>query len=201
MKNVLKGLVKTRVKEQVSRILPRVEESVNTTLEAEVLTRSSHSSRIPILLPLTYQKWNSRRSLSKRWKEINKAILDTYRESTILKRRREDDDQEGPSAGPNRGSKRQKEGAEQASASTPSEKATKGAGESTTGTQSRQQSASQSAYAEEPVQTTYTLTPDLLVGPTYKFMKGSCSSLTKLEYHLEYHLEEVYKATTDQLDW
>nr|GFD45421.1 hypothetical protein [Tanacetum cinerariifolium] len=33
------------VKEQVSRILPRVEESVNTTLEAEVLTRSSHSSR------------------------------------------------------------------------------------------------------------------------------------------------------------
>nr|GFC45567.1 hypothetical protein [Tanacetum cinerariifolium] len=26
---------------------------------------------------------------------------------------------------------------------------------------------------------------------------GSCSSLTELEYHLE----EVYKATTDQLDW
>nr|GFC54008.1 hypothetical protein [Tanacetum cinerariifolium] len=39
-------------------------------------------------------------------------------------------------------------------ASTPSEKATKGAGGSTTGTQSRQQSASESAYAEEPVQTT-----------------------------------------------
>nr|GFD33375.1 hypothetical protein [Tanacetum cinerariifolium] len=31
--------------EQVSRILPRIEESVNATLEAEVLTRSSHSSR------------------------------------------------------------------------------------------------------------------------------------------------------------
>nr|GFC89026.1 hypothetical protein [Tanacetum cinerariifolium] len=43
---------------------------------------------------------------------------------------------------------------EQASASTPSDKATKGAGGSTTGTQSRQQSASESAYAEEPVQTT-----------------------------------------------
>nr|GEW01067.1 hypothetical protein [Tanacetum cinerariifolium] len=28
-------------------------------------------------------------------------------------------------------------------------------------------------------------------------MKGSCNSLTELEYHLE----EVYKATTDQLDW
>nr|GFB99440.1 hypothetical protein [Tanacetum cinerariifolium] len=56
--------------------------------------------------------------------EADKAILDTYGDSTILKRRREDDDQEGPSTGPNRGSKRQKEGGEQASASTPSEKAT-----------------------------------------------------------------------------
>nr|GFC52184.1 hypothetical protein [Tanacetum cinerariifolium] len=42
-----------------------------------------------------------------------------------------------------------------------------------------------------------TLTPDLFASPTYELMKGSCSSLTKLEYHLE----EVYKATTDQLDW
>nr|GEV58517.1 hypothetical protein [Tanacetum cinerariifolium] len=30
-----------------------------------------------------------------------------------------------------------------------------------------------------------TLTPDLLAGPTYELMKGSCSSLTELEYHLE----------------
>nr|GEZ79938.1 hypothetical protein [Tanacetum cinerariifolium] len=42
-----------------------------------------------------------------------------------------------------------------------------------------------------------TLTPDLLAGPTYELMRGSCTSLTVLEYHLE----EVYKATTDQLDW
>nr|GFD31289.1 hypothetical protein [Tanacetum cinerariifolium] len=45
MKKVLKELVKNQVKEQVSRILPRIEESVNATLKAEVLTRSSHSSR------------------------------------------------------------------------------------------------------------------------------------------------------------
>nr|GFB43467.1 hypothetical protein [Tanacetum cinerariifolium] len=42
--------------------------------------------------------------------ETDKAILDTYGDSTILKRRREDDNQEGPSTGSNRGSKRQKEG-------------------------------------------------------------------------------------------
>nr|GEZ62575.1 hypothetical protein [Tanacetum cinerariifolium] len=42
-----------------------------------------------------------------------------------------------------------------------------------------------------------TLTPELLAGPTYELMRGSCNSLTELEYHFE----EVYKATTDQLDW
>nr|GFB65912.1 hypothetical protein [Tanacetum cinerariifolium] len=42
-----------------------------------------------------------------------------------------------------------------------------------------------------------TLTLELLAGPTYELMKGSCKSLTELEYHLE----EVFKAITDQLDW
>nr|GFC01723.1 hypothetical protein [Tanacetum cinerariifolium] len=51
--------------------------------------------------------------------DADKTILDTYGESTILKRRRKDDDQEGPFAGSDRGSKRQREGGEHASASTP----------------------------------------------------------------------------------
>nr|GEX90194.1 hypothetical protein [Tanacetum cinerariifolium] len=42
-----------------------------------------------------------------------------------------------------------------------------------------------------------TLTLELLAGPTFELMKGSCKSLVELEYFLE----EVYKATTDQLDW
>nr|GFA67005.1 hypothetical protein [Tanacetum cinerariifolium] len=42
-----------------------------------------------------------------------------------------------------------------------------------------------------------TLTHKLLAGPTYELIKGSCTSLIELEYHLE----EVYKATTDQFDW
>nr|GFD29314.1 hypothetical protein [Tanacetum cinerariifolium] len=33
-----------------------------------------------------------------------------------------------------------------------------------------------------------TLTPELMAGPTYELMRGSCNSLTELEYHLE----EVY---------
>nr|GFB59825.1 hypothetical protein [Tanacetum cinerariifolium] len=61
--------------------------------------------------------------------EADKTILNSYGELAILKRRREDDDdQEGPSAGSDQGSKRQREGGEHASASTPSEPATRSAG-------------------------------------------------------------------------
>nr|GEY98410.1 hypothetical protein [Tanacetum cinerariifolium] len=42
-----------------------------------------------------------------------------------------------------------------------------------------------------------TLTLKLLAGRTYELMKGSCKSLVELEFFLE----KVYKATTDQLDW
>nr|GFC12325.1 hypothetical protein [Tanacetum cinerariifolium] len=182
------------------------------------------------------------------------TILESYKDTTILKRRRgDDDDQEGPFAGSDRGSKRRREGGEHESASTPSEPETRSASRSTTWTQSRQMLASESAFAKEPVQTTCqmdepphpvfetviqgsaqtwisklakqydsrssfnelldtpidfsnfimnrlgvdTLTPELMDGPTYELMRGSCTSLTELEYHLE----EVYKATTDQLDW
>ncbi|GKF86720.1 hypothetical protein Tco_0254547, partial [Tanacetum coccineum] len=34
-------------------------------------------------------------------------------------------------------------------------------------------------------------------GPTFELLKGSCKSLVELEYFFE----EVYKVTTDQLDW
>nr|GFC03568.1 hypothetical protein [Tanacetum cinerariifolium] len=145
MKKVLKGLVKNQVKEQVSRILPRIEKSMNATLEAEVLTRSSHSSRTAYaiaadlsemeLKKILIEKMEGNKSIQRSDEQRNlykalveayeadKAILDTYGDSTILKRRREDDDQEGPFAGSNRGSKKQKR-------------------------------RSESAYAEEPVQTT-----------------------------------------------
>nr|GEW39021.1 putative reverse transcriptase domain-containing protein [Tanacetum cinerariifolium] len=42
-----------------------------------------------------------------------------------------------------------------------------------------------------------TLTLKLLADTTFKLMKGSCKSLVELEYFLK----EVYKATTDQLEW
>ncbi|GJX22556.1 hypothetical protein Tco_0227001 [Tanacetum coccineum] len=40
------------------------------------------------------------------------------------------------------------------------------------------------------------LTQDVLTNPTYDLMKGTCKSVVELEYHLE----EVFKATNDRLD-
>nr|GFC55731.1 hypothetical protein [Tanacetum cinerariifolium] len=119
----------------------RIEESVNATLEVEVLTRSSHSSRTSYTIAADLSKMELKKILIEKM-EGNKSI------------QREDDDQEGPSAGSNRRSKRQREGGEHASTSTPSETATESAGRSTIRSQSKQLSASESAFAEEPMQTT-----------------------------------------------
>nr|GFB42455.1 hypothetical protein [Tanacetum cinerariifolium] len=88
--------------------------------------------------------------------ESDKIILNTYGEFVTLKRRRDDDEDkdEEPSAGPDRGSKRRREGKEPESVSTPSKTATKSAVRSTAGSRSRQATATESAFAEELVQTT-----------------------------------------------
>nr|GEX06065.1 hypothetical protein [Tanacetum cinerariifolium] len=251
-------------------------------------------------------------------------LIPNNRGRRVIPKRRRDDDadkDEEPSAGPDRGSKRRRERIEPKSASAPTETATRSTGRLTQGSQSRQESASESAFAEEPMQTIFQmeepshpdedermmirkdppldqteglkdkekegsmhqlalhlnqlpgvqadllqgpnldsclplrrpptpdrdwnksvttaqgdaqswistlakqtdarssfnelldtpidfsnfimnrlgvdkLTPELLAGPTYELMRGSCNSLTELKYHLE----EFYKATTDQLD-
>nr|GEV52331.1 hypothetical protein [Tanacetum cinerariifolium] len=41
------------------------------------------------------------------------------------------------------------------------------------------------------------LTQEILVGPAFNLLKGTCKSIKKLEYHLE----ECSKATTERIDW
>nr|GFA05673.1 hypothetical protein [Tanacetum cinerariifolium] len=248
IKKIIKEQIKDQVKVQVSKILPRIEQAVNEQLEAEVLTRSSHSSRTSYAVAAdlsemelkkilvekmegnkSIQRSDEKRNLYKALVEAyesNKIILDTYGETVTLKRRRDDDadKDEEPSAGPDRGSQRRREGNEPESASAPMETATRSAGRSTQGSKSRQASASdtqpwiselakqadtRSSFNElmdTPLDFSNflinrlkvdTLTPELLAGPTYELMKGSCKSLVELEYHLE----EVFKDATDQLDW
>nr|GEW96026.1 hypothetical protein [Tanacetum cinerariifolium] len=154
--------------------------------------------------------------------ECEKIILDTYGDTVTLKRRRDDaDNDEEPFVGSDRGSKRRREGKEPELTSAPKDRATKTTGKSTQGSKSHQNTASdfisdlakqvdsRSSFNElmdTPVDFSAflmnrlkvdTLTPELLAGPTYELMKGPCKSLVELEFFLE----EVYKETTDQLDW
>nr|GEV31507.1 hypothetical protein [Tanacetum cinerariifolium] len=150
MQKIIKEQVKEHVKVQVFKILPKIEQTVNEQLEAEVLTRSSHSSKTSYVVAAdlsemelkkiiikkmegnkTIQRSDEQKNLYKALVEAyesDKIILDTYRETVTLKRCHDDDAKdEEPSAGPDRGSKRRREGKE----------------------------PDESAFAEEPMQTTF----------------------------------------------
>nr|GEW36633.1 hypothetical protein [Tanacetum cinerariifolium] len=226
--------VKEQVKAQVSNILPMIEQAVNKQLEAEVLTRSSHSSRTSYAVAAGLSEMELKKILIEKIKgnksiqrsdeqrnlykdlvdayESNKIILNTYREYITLKRRRDDDEDkdEEPFAGPDRGSKIRKE---EEPVQTTSQMEEPSHLEFETGADDQPiiQSSQHPEWFSQPKKPPSldrdwnktlpirvdTLTPELLVGPTYELMKGSCKSLIELEYHLE----EVYKDTTDQLDW
>nr|GEW56730.1 reverse transcriptase domain-containing protein [Tanacetum cinerariifolium] len=125
MQKIIKEKVKEQVKVQVSKILPKIEQTVNEQLEAELLTRSSNSSKTSYAIAADLSEMELKKILIEKWKATN-----THGDTVKLKRRRDDDtdkDKE-PSAGSDRGSKRRKEGKEPESASTPKEKATRSAG-------------------------------------------------------------------------
>ncbi|GJV61247.1 hypothetical protein Tco_1467347 [Tanacetum coccineum] len=308
----MKKVIKEQVKSEVSKITPKIEKLVNEHLESEVLVRSSKEAKTSHavaanlseleLKKILIDKMEANKSISRSdiqrqlYKalvdayEADKILLDTYGDTVTLKRPRDgaDDDQE-PSAGTDRGSKRRRSGKDPESTSAPREKITTTAEKTTTSSKTHKQSASQSAPVEETMQSTdvfkapvhqvfktgvhneqskeevhplpdwfqqpkrlpspdrawnksvptdhesvqpwlsnlarrqdpresfdeltdttfdfsafvmnrlnvTTLTPELLAGPTFELMKGTCKSLTELEYFCE----EVYKATTEKLDW
>ncbi|GKC75047.1 hypothetical protein Tco_1125821 [Tanacetum coccineum] len=158
--------------------------------------------------------------------EADKDILDIYGDTVTIKRRRDDkDDDEKPSTRSNWGSKRRKAGKEPESTSAPKEKTSKSFGKSKEGSKSHHTSTGKpiqpwinnlawkedtrdsfnelmdtpldfSAFVMNRLKVD-TLTLELLADPTFELMKGSCKSLVELEYFLE----EVWKVTTNKLDW
>nr|GEV03120.1 hypothetical protein [Tanacetum cinerariifolium] len=138
--------------------------------------------------------------------ESDKVILDTYRDPVMIKRHRDNEDNdEEPSTRSNRGSKRRRARKEPESTSEPKEKTSKSTSKSKEGNLARKDDSFNelmdtpldfSAFVMNRLKVD-TLTPKLLSGPVFKLMKGSCKSLVELKYFLE----EVYKATNDQLDW
>ncbi|GJS03365.1 hypothetical protein Tco_0319873 [Tanacetum coccineum] len=311
----MKKIIKEQVKKEVSKIIPKVEKFVTDRLESEVLVRSSKEANTSHavaanlseleLKKILIDKMEANNSINRSdiqrqlYKDLveayeaDKILLDTYGDTVTIKRPRDGaDDDEEPSAGTDRGSKRRRSGKEPASTSAPSETTTKTAGKTTsTGSKTHTKSASQSApvgdamhstdvfkgpadqefetgvqdeQAEEEVQhlpdwfqkptrlpspdhawntsvpavhetvqpwlsssgttrpresfdeltdstfdfsafvlnrlNVQTLTPELLAGPTFELMKGTCKSLTELEYFCE-EVEIVEWHDYKHLDW
>ncbi|GJR22402.1 hypothetical protein Tco_0970929 [Tanacetum coccineum] len=152
------------------------DQTVNEQLEAEVLTRSSNESKTSHdvaanlseleLKKILIDKMESNKSIHRSneqknlYKELvdayesDKLILDTYRDTVLFKKCRDDKDKdEEPSAGSNLGSKRRRAGKEPESTSVPKEKTSNTAGKSTEGSKSHHKYAGESAQAEEPMHT------------------------------------------------
>ncbi|GJT33690.1 hypothetical protein Tco_0924109 [Tanacetum coccineum] len=176
MKKIIKEQVKVQVKEQVSKILPKIEKSVNEQLEAEVLIRSSNEAKTSHIVAANLSELELKKILIDKM-EKNKSIDISVQQNTLYKAlvdAYESDKDILASYGDTRRRARK----EPESTSAPKEKTSKSTGKSKEGSKSHEKSTGKSAQAEEPIHAD----EDFLV-------------------ELEYFLEEVCKATTDQLDW
>ncbi|GKA87276.1 hypothetical protein Tco_0808987 [Tanacetum coccineum] len=256
MKDDVDVIIKDQVKDQVSKILPKVEKYVTESLGAKVLVRLANQpqSSYANLYNALIDSYNS-----------DKDLFTSYGDVITLKRGREDQDKnEDPSTGSNRGSKRRRSGKEAESSKEPTHKESKSTSSSKGTSRSRPRSLGKSAHTREHGQKVddleeqshqefntgnddvspakevqdiderqwnpsssptpnctqslfneflatpidfsafimnwlkiNNLTQDVFTSLTYDFMKGTCKSVVELEYHLE----EVFKATNDQLNW
>ncbi|GKE87879.1 hypothetical protein Tco_1565354, partial [Tanacetum coccineum] len=145
---IIKEQVKAQVKKHVSKILPRIEEAVNNQLEAKILTRSSNEAQTSHVVAaklselelkkILIDKMQKNKSIDRSTTQKNlynalveayetdKDLLETYGDTVTVNRCRDDanDDQE-PSTGSDRGSKRRRAGKEPESTTSPKEKRSK----------------------------------------------------------------------------
>nr|GEX28167.1 hypothetical protein [Tanacetum cinerariifolium] len=185
MKRIIKEHVKGQVKEQVLRILPRIKQSVNAQLEAEVLTMSSHSSRTSYAIAADLSEMELKKILIKKM-EGNKSIQRSDEQRNLYKALKPlTPDHDWNKTLP----------AVQGSTQTWISELAKKVNSRSSFNELLDNPLDFSNFIMHRLRVD-TLTPELLAGPTYELMKGSCTSLIELEYHLE----EVYKATTNQLD-
>ncbi|GJV53596.1 hypothetical protein Tco_1449337 [Tanacetum coccineum] len=281
------AIIKEQVQYEVSKIMPQIEKHITESLETEVLVRSTNQPQTSYAVAASLSEFELKKILIDKM-ETNKSmnildiqkdlynalvesyntdkdIMDSYGDVVTLKRGRDEQDKdEDPSAGSNRGSKIRRSGKEAESSKEPTHKGSKSTRSSKSASRSQPKSSGKSAHAEEhgqkvddlenqPQQEFYTgdddvtleresrddderqwnpsssptadrtqslfneflatpidfsdfimnrlkidnLTQEVLTDPTYDLIKGTCKNFVELEYHLD----EVFKATNDQLDW
>ncbi|GJR35746.1 hypothetical protein Tco_1211430 [Tanacetum coccineum] len=141
----MKRIIKEQVKAQTSKIMTKVEKYVTETLGAEVLVRSTNQPQTSYAVASSLSELELKKILMDKMEENNsidrsdvqkslyralleaynsdKDLLSSYGEVVTLKRGRDDQDKdEEPFAGSNRGSKRRRSGKEESSKETTQKK-------------------------------------------------------------------------------
>nr|GEX19934.1 RNA-directed DNA polymerase, eukaryota, reverse transcriptase zinc-binding domain protein [Tanacetum cinerariifolium] len=192
----IQKIIKEQVKVQVSKILPKIEKTVNEQLEAEVLTRASNSSKTSYVVAADLFEMELKKIIIEKMKS-NKSIhrSDKKEISTNLWLMLMNDKDKEPFAGSDRGSKRRRAGKEPESTNAPKEKASKTSGKSTEGSKSHQKTTSESVPAEKPMQTTQ----DLEVPPHQEFKTGVADDkhVAESSLHLEWFQKQAKPPTPD----
>ncbi|GJS73213.1 hypothetical protein Tco_0706054 [Tanacetum coccineum] len=217
----MKRIIKEQVKAKTSKIMTKVEKYVTETLGAKVLVRSTNQPQTSYAVASSLSKFELKKILMDKIEEnksidrsdvqknlyrvlleaynSDKYLLSSYGVVVTLKRGRKEESL--------------RETTQKASKSTRSSKGvTRSPSKSSAKSNQEEEHELRVADLEEPLHQEFdtgndvspvrelniqNLTQDLLTGPTYDLIKGTCKSVVELDYHLE----EVFKATNDQLDW
>ncbi|GJX07915.1 hypothetical protein Tco_0195847 [Tanacetum coccineum] len=222
IKKIIKDQVKEQVKAQVSKILPKIKKTVNEQLEAEVMTHSSTESKTSLAIAANLSELQLKKILIDKM-ESNKSINRSDEQKNLYKamsteRSKSLQKSAGDSAHvkePMHTAKDLEEPAHQEfktgdTEDQPVDETPQPSEWFLKPTRLPSPDKGPRESFDELMDTPLdflafmmnrlkvdTLTPELLAGPTFELMKGTCKSLVELEYFFE----EVYKATTDQLDW
>nr|GEX12684.1 hypothetical protein [Tanacetum cinerariifolium] len=212
MQKIIKEQVKEQVKVQDSKILPRIEQTVNEQLEAEVLTRSSNSSKTSYAVAIDLFEMELKKILIEKM-EGNKDVAMMM----LIKTKNPPLDQTG---GP-RDIEKERSLKEPMQTTFKMEEPAYPEFETDVDDQPIVESSQHPEWFSQPQKPptpnsdsnkTLLATHESIQPWISKLAKqsdsrssfnelmdtlGSCKSLVELEYHLK----EVYKATTDQLDW
>ncbi|GJU79804.1 hypothetical protein Tco_1282169 [Tanacetum coccineum] len=223
IKKIIKDQVKEQVNAQVSKIFPKIKKTVNEQLEAKVMTRSSTESKTSLaiaanlseleLKKILIDKMESNKSIhrSDEQKNLYKALVEAYKSDKLILDSYGDIENTPKTTGKStKGSKSQhKSAGESAHAKEPmhtakdlEEPAHQEFDIGATEDQSDEETYHHPDWFQKPAQLP---TPDRDWNKTLPAVHGPVQPwLSNLDWEdgpPRKLLEEVYKATTDQLDW
>ncbi|GJW41983.1 hypothetical protein Tco_0070782 [Tanacetum coccineum] len=148
--STIKAIIKEQVKAQVSKVMPQIEKYVTTSLVVEVLVRSTNQPQTSYGIAASLSEFKLKKILIDKMETNNLDIITSYGDVVTLKRGRDDQDKdEDPSAGSDRGTKRRKSSKDAKPLKGLKSKESKSSS-SSKGNQSQPKSLGKSTQVEEP---------------------------------------------------